>query len=892
MKSIRTNPFATIIASASSLTFSVFLIALVATSSASAAALTWDTTIAADGTITAGDGTWTNGAGNWNNGTTSVGINWANSPADSATFAGAAGTYAVSLGGNISSAGMTFNTSGYTLFNATTAQTITSTGNTTLASGVAATIGSNVTVTRNGNDIVTTASSTGGTLNIGSADQSSTGASYVNTQTAASGTQTMSITGGTVVNVNSGGYFGQSASTAYTVLSPLGKAIIIGSAAGGSLVVKTGGTVTNGNGQALILGGAAASGTLTIDGGQVTAGVITAGSTPPSVVPGLRFGAGSLNASGTRVANLNGGTLTVGQVYTGTSAASPTFTNTFNFNGGILQASYANNTAFMTGLTTANVQVGGAKIDTNGFNITIGQALLAGAPSGGLTKSGGGILTLSGTNTYTGDTKVDTGTLALGNTLALQNSAYDTASVGAGLNVTGFATPTLGGLTGSVNLSSSLITGYGSISNMTLNPQTGVTKTYSGDIGNGNGSMILTKTGAGTQVLSGTNSYTGATNINAGTLNIQNADALGSTAGATSVANNATLQLQSASSMAVAAETLNLLSNGANFVVFQNVSGNNEWTGTIASTSVSISNAINVSSESGLMTLSGGISSSGAPYTLRGNGDITISGQITGSTGVTSSSSGTGLRTLSNTNNTYSGATTVTGGRLSVTSTGTINSTSGVSIGSGEFNYNNSTTALSRNVTFSTTGGTLSGTGTIDPAVTITTGNRQTAGTSVTAVNPTAALGKATFSTGITYDSGSIFEWNLTGGAETSVGTRGTNFDAVNTAALAGAGGAIFRVVLNQAQNFSESFWDTDRTWAGIFNNLAENSAYDLSSIFSGGFEYRNSAGVVIGVTTTQGAFTFINGGTDLKWSAVPEPTSALAGLLIGAGLLRRRRNA
>ncbi|MEO8617191.1 MAG: hypothetical protein ABI600_18785 [Luteolibacter sp.] len=34
----------------------------------------------------------------------------------------------------------------------------------------------------------------------------------------------------------------------------------------------------------------------------------------------------------------------------------------------------------------------------------------------------------------------------------------------------------------------------------------------------------------------------------------------------------------------------------------------------------------------------------------------------------------------------------------------------------------------------------------------------------------------------------------------------------------------------------------------------------------------------------------FTGGGKTLTWSAVPEPTSALAGVLIGTGLLRRRR--
>jgi autotransporter-associated beta strand protein len=58
---------------------------------------------------------------------------------------------------------------------------------------------------------------------------------------------------------------------------------------------------------------------------------------------------------------------------------------------------------------------GGAVIDTDGFDITIGQPLLhsPGATTDGLTKSGTGILTLSGINTYRGNTTVSEGTLAL-----------------------------------------------------------------------------------------------------------------------------------------------------------------------------------------------------------------------------------------------------------------------------------------------------------------------------------------------------------------------------------------------------------------------------------------------------------------------------------------------
>lgn len=125
----------------------------------------------------------------------------------------------------------------------------------------------------------------------------------------------------------------------------------------------------------------------------------------------------NLLASGTATStfNLNGGTLTAGQIIKGTGGS--TGTQTFNFNGGTLRAS-ANQAAYMTGLTNAFVKVGGAIINTNGFSVTIGQNLLADAvfTGGGLTKQGSGTLTLTGDNTYTGGTTVSAGTLATSTT--------------------------------------------------------------------------------------------------------------------------------------------------------------------------------------------------------------------------------------------------------------------------------------------------------------------------------------------------------------------------------------------------------------------------------------------------------------------------------------------
>jgi autotransporter-associated beta strand protein len=112
----------------------------------------------------------------------------------------------------------------------------------------------------------------------------------------------------------------------------------------------------------------------------------------------------AVNADGTY--NLNGGVLWIGQVRQGNVGATNAV---FNFNGGTLKPTVSSAT-FMQGLLTANVQNGGAIIDTTNFNITIAQNLQA-AGAGGLTKLGSGALTLSGFNTYTGPTVVSNGAL-------------------------------------------------------------------------------------------------------------------------------------------------------------------------------------------------------------------------------------------------------------------------------------------------------------------------------------------------------------------------------------------------------------------------------------------------------------------------------------------------
>ena len=129
--------------------------------------------------------------------------------------------------------------------------------------------------------------------------------------------------------------------------------------------------------------------------------------TATGAINGLVLG----TTNGTATFNLDGGTFSVNRISTQK-------TGTLNLNGGTL-IPQENKTNFLT-VTTVNVRAGGARVDTNGFDITIAQNLLhstiGGDPAldGGLTKSGAGTLTLSGTNSFTGGTTVVGGELVAG----------------------------------------------------------------------------------------------------------------------------------------------------------------------------------------------------------------------------------------------------------------------------------------------------------------------------------------------------------------------------------------------------------------------------------------------------------------------------------------------
>lgn len=228
--------------------------------------------------------------------------------------------------------------------------------------------------------------------------------------------------------------------------------------------------------------------------------------------------------------------------------------------------------------------------------------------------------------------------------------------------------------------------------------------------------------------------------------------------------------------------------------------------------------------------------------------DVVSFNNVISGTGILTKS-GAGTTTLSATN-TYSGATTVQSGKLVVSG----------SIG------NSAVTVTGTNTTLAS--GT---TGTIGSSVTINNG-------AILAAGDTNAIGTATVTNGTAFNTSSIFSWDL------NASGAGTVHDIVNTTSVTGDNSAIFRIVLGTGQNFAEGFWNTSHSWSDVFTGSVSN----LASVFGTRFEYQNNGGAIAGPSV--GSFTFNGSTLEYNFSAVPEPTSAIAGLLLGAGLLRRRR--
>ncbi|EBM7412748.1 autotransporter outer membrane beta-barrel domain-containing protein [Salmonella enterica subsp. enterica serovar Senftenberg] len=342
-----------------------------------------------------------------------------------------------------------------------------------------------------------------------------------------------------------------------------------------------------------------------------------------------------------------------------TLSGSNTYTGGTTISGGTLVAS--NVEALGSGDVTDNATL---ELNTGGdFDNNIGG-------TGSVVKSGDKTLTLSGANSYTGGTTISGGTLVVSNVEALgSGDVTDNATLE--LNTGGDFDNNIGG-TGSVVKSgdetltlsgANSYTGGTTISGGTL-VATNVEALGTGDItdnatlelnaggdftNNIGGTGSVVKSGDKTLTLSGTNTYRGGTLISDGTLVASNVEALGTG----NVTDNATLEL----------------STGGDFA--NNIGG----TGSVVKSGDKTLTLSGANSYTGGTTISGGTLVASNVEAL-GSGDITDNATLELNTGgdFDNAISGSGqvvksgdkTLTLSGANS-YSGATTISGGTLIAT---------------------------------------------------------------------------------------------------------------------------------------------------------------------------------------------------------------------------------
>ncbi len=239
----------------------------------------------------------------------------------------------------------------------------------------------------------------------------------------------------------------------------------------------------------------------------------------------------------------------------------------------------------------------------------------------GLSKTGAGTLTLSGTNTYTGATRVEGGTLKLGQNDAINKDSALIVNDGtfdlAGWNNTFGGVQLLNGtITDSGRDKDGATKGALTLSGGNYDLQDGTVNAILA----GGASVGLTKRDRGTVTLTAANTYGGETTINAGTLKIQNAGALGNTASGTTVNDGGTLELDlPAGTNSVTGEALTLNGTGDNRGTLRNTRGTNTWDG-----------AITLAGNGGRIDGAGGLTLAGPiDGTTAGQQDLRLAGSLT-----------------------------------------------------------------------------------------------------------------------------------------------------------------------------------------------------------------------------------------------------------------------